>query len=59
MYFITKKSHVEVWAQFDHTAQVYELYFDQEGRSFTGWLADSIKDAAQLAPRIIQEKLND
>ena len=57
MTLITTKRGVEIWAQFDHSAQVYELFFDREGESFTGWNADSIKDAKHIAPNIIEEKL--
>ena len=31
MRLITKKNGIEIWAQFDQTAQVYELFFDNEG----------------------------
>jgi hypothetical protein len=57
MVHITTKNGFEIWAQFDQTAQVYELFFDSEGESFTGWNADSIKDANYLAPRIIEQAM--
>lgn len=57
MTLITKKHGFEIWAQFDQSAQVYELFFDREGQSFTGWNADSIKDANYLAPLIIEEAM--
>ena len=59
MFLVAKKSQVEIWAQFDQTAQVYELFFDLEGESYTGWSVDSLKDAKHVAPNIIEEKLND
>ena len=55
MTLITKKHGFEIWAQFDQSAQVYELFFDREGESFTGWAADSLKDARYLAPQIIEQ----
>jgi hypothetical protein len=55
MLFITKKHGFEIWAKFDQSAQVYELFFDREGESFTGWAADSLKDARHLAPQIIEQ----
>lgn len=57
MLFIAKKSTVEIWAQFDQSAQVYELFFDREGEAFTGWAVDSLKDAKHVASQIIEEKL--
>lgn len=55
MLLITKKHGFEIWAQFDQPAQVYELFFDREGHSFTGWSADSITDAKHIAPQIIEQ----
>lgn len=55
MTLITKKHGFEIWAQFDQSAQVYELFFDREGESFTGWAADSLTDARHLAPQIIEQ----
>ena len=57
MVHITTRKGYEIWARFDHDAQVYELFFDSLGESFTGWNADSIKDANYLAPRIIEEAM--
>jgi hypothetical protein len=57
MLLITKKQGFEIWAQFDQSAQVYELFFDREGESFTGWAADSLTDARHIAPRIIEEAM--
>ena len=58
MRLITKKSGIEIWAQFDQTAQVYELFFDNEGQTYTGWCVDSIKDALAASTYIIQEQLS-
>lgn len=58
MRLITKKNGYEIWAQFDQTAQVYELFFDNEGQTYTGWCADSIKDAQVASVYIIQEQLS-
>jgi len=58
MKLITKKSGIEIWAQFDQTAQVYELFFDNKGQTYTGWAVDSIKDAQVASVYIIQEQLS-
>jgi len=58
MTLITKKHGYEIWAQFDQTAQVYELFFDNEGQTYTGWCVDSIKDAQVASAYIIQEQLS-
>ena len=55
MTFITRKKNREIWAQFDQSAQVYELFFDDQGESFTGWYVDSIKDAHAVAKYIFEE----
>ena len=47
----------EIWAKFDHDAQVYELFFDQECESYTGWAVDSLKDARDVVPHIIEEQM--
>jgi len=57
MTLITTKRGVEIWAHFDQDAQVYELFFDREGETYTGWAVDSIKDARSAAGYIIDEKL--
>lgn len=56
MRLITKKQGYEIWAQFDQTAQVYELFFDREGENYTGWCVDSLKDAAVAANYILAEE---
>lgn len=58
MKLITKKHGYEIWAQFDQSAQVYELFFDNEGQTYTGWAVDSIKDAQVASTYIIQEQLS-
>ena len=59
MTLITKKSGYEIWADFDQCLQAYELFFDREGESFTGWMADSLKDAQRVAPYIIEQAMAD
>lgn len=59
MKLIAKQKDVEIWAHFDQTAQVYELFFDEEGETFTGWNVDSIKDAQAAAKYIIADQLSD
>lgn len=56
MKLIAKQNGYEIWAKFDHSAQVYELFFDREGEAFTGWNVDSLKDAAVAAKYIFAEK---
>jgi len=58
MRLITKKKGIEIWAEFDQSAQVYELFFDNEGQTYTGWAVDSIKDALVASTYIIQEQLS-
>jgi hypothetical protein len=58
MRLIMKKKGIEIWAQFDQSAQVYELFFDNEGQTYTGWAVDSIKDALVASTYIIQEQLS-
>lgn len=58
MKLITKKHGYEIWAEFDQDAQVYELFFDKEGQTYTGWAVDSIKDAQAASVYIIQEQLS-
>jgi len=58
MRLITKKKGIEIWAKFDQSAQVYELFFDNEGQTYTGWAVDSIKDALEASTYIIQEQLS-
>lgn len=58
MRLITKKNGIEIWAEFDQTAQVYELFFDNEGQTYTGWCVDSIKDAEAASKYIIEEQLS-
>ena len=58
MRLITKKKGIEIWAQFDQSAQVYELFFDNEGQTYTGWAVESIKDALVASTYIIQEQLS-
>ena len=55
MKLIAKRNGYEIWARFDQTAQVYELFFDNEGESFAGWTVDSLKDAAAAVPFILAE----
>ena len=47
----------EMWAKFDESAQVYEIFFDQECESYTGWSVDSLKDAKKAVQYIIQEHM--
>ena len=52
---ISARKGYEMWAKFDQSAQVYEIFFDQECESYTGWAVDSLKDAKKAAEYIIAE----
>jgi hypothetical protein len=52
---ISARKGWEIWAKFDHDAKVYELFFDQECESYTGWAVDSLKDAKKACEYIITE----
>lgn len=55
MKLIAKKQGYEIWAKFDHDANVYELFFDQECETYTGWAVDSLKDALSASKHILDE----
>jgi len=57
MTLIAKQGNREIWAHFDYSAKVYELFFDERGETFTGWNVDSIKDAREAAKHIFAELL--
>lgn len=57
MKFIASKGGFEIWAEFNQDAQFYELFFDSEGESYTGWNADSLKDAKVIAGYIFAEQM--
>jgi hypothetical protein len=57
MTLITTKKGYVIWARFDHEAQVYELFYDREGETYTGWAVDSLKDAKAASAYIIAEKM--
>ena len=54
---ILKKNGYEIWAKFDQSSQVYELFFEQECESYTGWSVDSLKDAKSASEYIINENI--
>ncbi len=56
MKLIQRKRNIEIWAQFDQEAQVYELFFDNQGESYTGWAVDSLRDAQEAAKYIFEEQ---
>jgi hypothetical protein len=56
MKLIARQKGYEIWAQFDQTAQVYELFFDCDGESYTGWNVDSLKDAVAAVKYIIADQ---
>jgi hypothetical protein len=55
MTLISAKKGYEIWAKWDKEAQVYELFFDHECETFTGWAVDSLKDAKKASEYIIAE----
>ena len=54
---ILKKNGYEIWAKFDQEAKVYELFFEKECESYTGWAVDSLKDAKSACKYIIDEHI--
>ena len=54
---ILKKNGYEIWAKFDHDAEVYELFFEQECESYTGSSADSLEEAKTTAKYILEEQM--
>ena len=54
---ISARKGWEMWAKWNNKAQVYELFFDQECESYTGWSVDSLKDAKKAAEYIIAEHM--
>ena len=54
---ISARKGWEMWAKFDHDAQVYEIFFDQECESYTGWAVDSLKDAESASRYILEEQM--
>ena len=54
---IFKKNGYEIWVKWDKEAQVYELFFEQECESFTGWAVDSLTDAKKASEYIISEHM--
>ena len=57
MTLITRTKGFEIWAQFDQDAQVYQLFFDPDGETYTGWCVDSLKDAKVASQYIVKEHL--
>ena len=54
---ILKKHGYEIWAKFDQEAKVYELFFEKECESYTGWAVDSLKDAESASRYILEEQM--
>jgi hypothetical protein len=54
---ILKKNGYEIWAKFDQEAKVYELFFEKECESYTGWAVDSLKDAESASRYILEEQM--
>ncbi len=54
---ISARKGWEMWAKWDKDAQVYEIFFDQECESYTGWSVDSLKDAKKAVDYIIAEHM--
>jgi hypothetical protein len=54
---ISSRKGYEIWAKWDAEAQVYELFFEQECESYTGWAVDSLKDAKSASEYIINEDI--
>lgn len=54
---ILKKNGYEIWAKFNQEAKVYELFFEKECESYTGWAVDSLKDAESASRYILEEQM--
>lgn len=57
MQLIAKQNGREIWARYVPDAEIWELYFDQEGETYTGWYVDTIIDAMKAARYIFEEML--
>jgi hypothetical protein len=53
---VFEKHGYEVWAKWDNTAEVYELFNDDEGSAYIG-CADTIAEAIPVALGFIDEQL--
>lgn len=56
MRLILKKSGYEVWAKFDPTARVWELFTEEEGECYVG-CADTLAEAHAVANHWLAEQL--
>lgn len=56
MQLVYKSKRDEIWAHYDDSAEVYELFRDPEGESYTGWTVDTIAEAKKAAQYIINEE---
>lgn len=54
MTLICKRKGYEIWAAFDESAQVWELFFDADGVSYAG-CADTIREAKMVAKFVLNE----
>jgi len=54
MNFILKHKGYEVWANFDDSARVYELFFDENAEVYVG-VVDSLAEARVVARQLIDE----
>jgi hypothetical protein len=54
---ITSKHGHEIWARWDNQSNAYELFFEQECESYTGSMADTLKDAESVARYILEEQM--
>jgi hypothetical protein len=46
----------EVWVHFDKTAEIYELFTDDEGVGYIG-CADTLTDARKVASAFFEEQM--
>lgn len=53
---IVAKHGYEVWAKWDNTAEIYELFNDREGSAYIG-CADTIEEAIPVGLWFIDEQL--
>jgi hypothetical protein len=52
MQLIAKKRSHEIWAHYSPYYKVWELYFDKEKETYTGWTVDTLSDAKKAAASI-------
>lgn len=55
---VYSKGGFEIWAQYDHTADVYELFYSPDGDDYCGCV-DTMAEARKLAQKIVAERIQE